>query len=216
MPKLIEQIHKRIVDHERDADVEAHASQSRHRALVERLDALLAPDRHRTVGRVLVLVRLQSLHARLHHIHRRVAEHRRRTGDHTERTDQQLRHRTLRIVALVQVTARFHHIESDGLIGALLDDRRAQTFVHAGQALVADDHRDAVHETAELRLGRALVVDELHLDGFHRCDGQNGFAHAGTETGEEFAACRELAAFVGQLAAEGFECAESANGGEER
>ena len=42
-----------------------------------------------------------------------------------------------------------------------------------------------MEETFELRVGRALVIDELDFNRLHRSDGENSFSHAGAETAEE-------------------------------
>lgn len=216
MPEFIEQIHERIINHKGDGHIETNPTQSRHRSLIECGRPLISPDLHCTVGRIPVLGRLQSLHTRFDHIDWCVAKDGRSTGHRTESADQQLWYRLRGIVTFVHFPARFHHIESNGLIRALLQNGGRHTFVHARESFLLDNSGDAMYEASILWIGTALIVDEFHFDRFHWSDGQDGLANAGAKTGQQFAARRQSAVFIGQIALEHFESTESelVNGGD--
>lgn len=57
-PNFVKQVHKRIVDHEGNRHIQTHATQTRHRALVEGGRALVLQYLQCTIRRVLVLGRL--------------------------------------------------------------------------------------------------------------------------------------------------------------
>lgn len=99
-PNFVKQVHKRIVDHERNRHIQTHATQTRHRALVEGSRSLVLQYLQSTIRRVLVLGRLQSLHSRLHHIQWRVAKNGCSAGNGTESAYKKFWHWLVGIVAL--------------------------------------------------------------------------------------------------------------------
>ena len=84
-PDLGEQLHERVVDHERNGHVQTDPGHARNGALVEGGGALVDPDLPAAVPRVFVLVRLEALHARLDDVDRGVSEDGRRAGHRSKR-----------------------------------------------------------------------------------------------------------------------------------
>ena len=99
------------------------------------------------VEAVLVLGRLQPLHAGFDDVDGRVAVDGGGARDGAEQSRPQLGNFLVLVVTAVEILQSEENPEPDGLIRPLLDDRGTQAFVATGQTLRLDDRPDAVEET---------------------------------------------------------------------
>lgn len=150
-PNLVEQLHKRVVNHEGNGNIQTNTSQSWHGSLIKpvtknffqycqvfiiswnkskvfvrvgylRSRSFEFPNSNHTVDRVLIFGRFQTLHSSFDDVQGRVSENGDGTGYRTECTHDWLRHRRIRIAFSVPIFTRFHNIKSHRLIGTLLHD----------------------------------------------------------------------------------------------
>jgi len=161
------------------------------------------------VEAVLILGRLQSLHASFDDVDGRVAVDGSRAGDGTKDARPQLRHFLVFVVAAIQVLEGEQDPETNGLVGTLLDDGGTEAFVASGETLALDDRPNAVEESLEFGIGAGLIVDELDFERFHGRDGEDGFRDAGAETAKQFPSAGQLAGIVGKPLLERLEGAEA-------
>lgn len=96
-----------------------------------RFGAFVFPDLNEAIHRVLVLGRLETLHAGFHDVDRRVAENGGRAGKRAESAYHRLGNRLLWIASAVPVLARFHDEEPDRLVGALLEYGSCEALVRS-------------------------------------------------------------------------------------
>ena len=198
-PELVEQVHKAIVDHERDGNIEADTRQTWNGSLVEGERSFMLPDLNSTIECVLVSRSLKSLHSSFDDIDGRVSVNWSSTSNCTESSDQELWRFLVLITAFVPFTQCLHDVESDGLIWALLDDGCSDTFVKTRHAFLLDNATDSMCKSFELWFRASLVVDEFNLNGFHWSDGKNRLKHTSTETSQKLARSTQVAMFINKV-----------------